>query len=36
MIDLPDGSYSIDNIQDYFEFIIKKHKNLSKNSSIQI
>ena len=23
--DLPDGSYSITNIQDYFEFIIKKH-----------
>ena len=24
--DLPDGSYSIENIQDYFEFIIKKHE----------
>ena len=24
--DLPDGSYSIADIQDYFEFIIKKHK----------
>ena len=24
--DLPDGSYSISNIQDYFEFIIKKTK----------
>ena len=23
--DLPDGSYSIDDIQDYFEFIMKKH-----------
>ena len=23
--DLPDGSYSIDDIQDYFEFIVKKH-----------
>ena len=23
--DLPDGSYSISDIQDYFEFIIKKH-----------
>ena len=23
--DLPDGSYSIAHIQDYFEFIIKKH-----------
>ena len=24
-IDLSDGSYSISDIQDYFEFIIKKH-----------
>ena len=24
--DLPDGSYSISDIQDYFEFIIKKQK----------
>ena len=24
--DLPDGSYSIEDIQDYFEFIIKKHE----------
>ena len=24
--DLPDGSYTIDDIQDYFEFIIKKHE----------
>ena len=35
--DLPDGSYSIDDIQDYFEFILKKHENiLSENPSIQI
>ena len=33
--DLPDGSYSIDNIQDYFEFIIKKQKILTTNSSIK-
>ena len=26
--DLPDGSYSIDDIQNYFEFIIKKQKTL--------
>ena len=25
--DLHDGSYSVDDIQDYFEFIIKKHEN---------
>ena len=24
--DLPSGSYSISDIQDYFEFIIKKHE----------
>ena len=34
--DLPDGYYSIDDIQDYFEFTIKKHETLSKNSSVQI
>ena len=28
--DLPDGSYSISDIQDYFEFIIKKHEILLK------
>ena len=34
--DLPDGSYSIGDIQDYFEFIIKKHETLTENPSIQI
>ena len=34
--DLPDGSYSIDGIQDYFKFIIKKHETLTENPSIQI
>ena len=34
--DLPDGSYSIADIQDYFEFIIKKHETLTGNPSIQI
>ena len=33
---LPDGSYSISDIQDYFEFIIKKHETLTENPSIQI
>ena len=32
--DLPDGSYSISDIQDYFEFIIKKHETLTENPSI--
>ena len=34
--DLPDGSYSISDIQDYFEFIIKKHETLTQNPPIQI
>ena len=34
--DLPDGSYSIEDIQDYFEFIIKKHETLTKNPPVQI
>ena len=34
--DLPDGSYSIADIQDYFEFIIKKHETLAENFSVQI
>ena len=33
---LPDGSYSIADIQDYFEFILKKHETLIENPSIQI
>ena len=34
--DLPDGSYSIADIQDYFEFIIKKHETVTENLPIQI
>ena len=34
--DLPDGSYSISDIQDYFEFIIKKHETLTENLPVQI
>ena len=33
---LPDGSYSIPDIQDYFEFIIKKHETLAENPPIKI
>ena len=32
--DLPDGSYSIADIQDYFEFIIKKHETLTENPPV--
>ena len=35
-VDLPDGSYSISDIQDYFGFIIKKHETLTENSPIEI
>ena len=34
--DLPDSSYSIDDIQDCFEFIIKKHKTLTEKPPVQI
>ena len=33
---MPDGSYSISDIQDCFEFIIKKHETLAENRPIQI
>ena len=34
--DLTDGSYSISDIQDYFEYIIKKHETIANNSPVQI
>ena len=33
---MPDGSYSISEIQDYSEFIIKKQETLTENRPIQI
>ena len=33
---LSDGSYTIDDIQDYLEYIIKKHETLTDNPSIKI
>ena len=33
---LPDGSYSITDIQDYFEYILKKHRENVDNPSIRI
>ena len=33
---MPDGSYSISDIQDYFEFIIKKCNTLAENLPIQM
>ena len=34
--DLPDGPYSTSDIQDYFEFIIKKHETLPENPPVEI
>ena len=34
--ELPNSSYSVSNIQDYFEYIIKKHKSLTDNLPIRI
>ena len=33
---MPDRSCSISEIQDYFEYIIKKHENIADNSPVQI
>ena len=34
--DLPDGSCSVSDIQDYLELIIKKHETLTENPPVQI
>ena len=34
--DLPDGSYSVSDTQDYFEYIIKKHETIADNLPVQI
>ena len=33
---MPDGSYSVSDIQDYFEIIIKKHETIADNPPVQI
>ena len=33
---LSDGSYSVSDIQDYFEYIIKKHETIAGNPPVQI
>ena len=32
----PNGSYSVSDIQDYFEYIIEKHENIADNLPVQI
>ena len=34
--ELPDGSYSVSDIPDYFECILKKHETVTDNPSIRI
>ena len=34
--ELPDGSYSVSDIQDYFEYILKKHSESVDNRSVSI
>ena len=34
--ELPNGSYSVSDIQDYFEYILKKHQTVVDNPSIKI
>ena len=33
---MPDGYNSVEDIQDYFEFIIKKHETFTENASVEI
>ena len=33
-MELPDGSYSVSDIQDYFDYFIKKHETVTDNLSI--
>ena len=34
-LDLPDGSYSVADVQDYFQFIINKHETLTENPPVE-
>ena len=34
--ELPDDSYSVSDIQDYFEYIIKKHETVTDNPPIKV
>ena len=33
---MPDGSYSVSNVQNYFKYILKRHGESTDNTSIQI
>ena len=34
--ELPDGLFSVSDVQDYFDYILKKHRENIENSSIRI
>ena len=34
--DFPDGSFSVSDIQDYFEYIIKQHETIADNPTVQV
>ena len=34
--ELPDGSYSVSDTQNYFGYILKKHETITDNTSIRI
>ena len=36
ILELPDGSYPVSNIKDYFEYIIKKYETMTYNSPIRL
>ena len=36
IFEFPDGSYSVSDIQDYFEYIILKHDAVTDNTPIRI
>ena len=35
-LDIPNGSHSVSDIQDYFKYILKKHKTVADDPSIKI
>ena len=34
--ELPDGSYSVSNIQDYFKYFLRKHETVTDTPSMRI
>ena len=34
--ELPNGSYSVSGIQDYFEYLLKKHEKMTVNPPVRI